>query len=300
MSVSVAELNSQFALNDTLEFIEGPGGLPQAHCQNAAAQAVIGLNGGQVLSFTPNGADDLLFVSKLAHYAAGKATKGGIPVCWPWFGPAAEAGLPAHGFARTSVWQVSASKAIDAEHTLLELKLEDDEASRKLWPYGFDLRLQIEIGPSLKLQLISTNTGSESFTLSQALHTYFRVADIAQVKVSGLEGSQYIDKLDGDQLKDQNDAITISARTDRIYTSAASPLVIEDASLQRQISITAAGHSATVVWNPWIEQALEMGDFDNEEYHHMICVESANAGDATLEVAAGQQVTLAVEYQLSA
>jgi len=153
-----------------------------------------------------------------------------LPVMWPWFGlHATDSDKQQHGFARTSEWQVKATKALADGSTQLQLGLSDTPTSRELWPLSFELSLTITVGDELHVQLISRNTNDQPFTAGAALHSYFCVGDIAHTHVDGLQDCNYIDQLDGNQIKQQKDAVRITQEVDRIYTDTEANCVIHDA-----------------------------------------------------------------------
>jgi len=289
-----------YEIENELQFVEIEHGFTYIEINNAAAHATISTYSGQVLSYRPKSQkDDLLFVSDKAYYEDGKAIKGGIPVCWPWFGADPDdLGRPAHGFVRNRQWGVTGSESLADGSTKVVLGLVDSDETRKIWPHPFKLSIEITVGDSLKLALVTHNTGDEGVTVSQALHTYFYVGDISKVQVLGLEGTQYLDKVDGFVQKSESGPVTIAGEVDRIYTGITGALVIDDASLGRRIRITSRGCSTAVVWNPWIELAASMGDLDDGDYRKMLCVETANAGPETVEIAAGSDYRLEAEYSI--
>jgi len=291
---------SQYEIEDELGFVEIEHGFTYIEINNARAHATISTYSGQVLSYRPKGrAHDLLFVSDKAYYEDGKAIKGGIPVCWPWFGPDPEdQGRPAHGFVRNRQWQVSASESLADGSTKVVMSLADSDETRGIWPHPFRLSIEITVGDSLRVELVTHNSGAENVTISQALHTYFRVGDVSKVTVLGLEGADYIDKVDDSARKTQAGPVTIDGEVDRIYTGVTGELVIDDASLGRKIHIRSTGCSTAVVWNPWAEIAASMADLDDDDYRKMICVETANAGPETVAIAAGGEYRLVAEYTL--
>jgi glucose-6-phosphate 1-epimerase len=291
-------LNARFALGQQLQFVAGKGGLTRAVIHNALASATVSLYAGQVLSWQPASAQyDGLFLSEQAFYQPGKAIKGGVPVCWPWFGPDPEGrGRPAHGFARTSQWDVLSSAALENGATQLVLGLKLNEATRALWHGVIEAQLEIVVGNTLRLALTTFNHGSEPIELTQALHTYFAVGDIDQTTVHGLDGKSYLDKVDGGQQKTQAGAVKIASEVDRIYTGVSGDLEIHDAAWQRVIHIHAGGSSSAVVWNPWKEIAAGMADLGDEDYRRMLCVETTNAGPDVIRIAPGAEYTFVAEY----
>lgn len=290
----------EFEIENELQFVDIEHGFTYIEINNAKAHATISTYSGQVLSYRPKTQkDDLLFVSDKAYYESGKAIKGGIPVCWPWFGADPDdLGRPAHGFVRNRQWEVSGSESLADGSTKVVLGLVDSEETRKIWPHPFKLNIEITVGDSLGVALVTHNNGDENVTISQALHTYFYVGDIGKVSVLGLDGVEYLDKVDDFDEKTQSGPVTINGEVDRIYKGVSGELVIEDESLGRKIRIASTGCSTAVVWNPWSEIAASMGDLDDEDYRKMICVETANAGPETVEVAAGNSYRLEAVYTI--
>ena len=178
------------------------------------------------------------------------------------------------------------------------MSLTDSDETRGIWPHPFRLNIEITVGDSLRVELVTHNSGDKPVTVSQALHTYFQVGDISKVTVRGLEGADYIDKADDSARKTQVGPVRIGGEVDRIYTGVTGDLAIDDESLGRIIHITSKGCSTAVIWNPWAETAASMADLDDDDYKKMICVETANAGPETVEIAAGSYYRLLAEYTI--
>lgn len=299
--MTIAKLNADFAIDGRLKVVEGPGGLPMLDVATAKAQARISPYAGQVLSFRPAGQkDDLLFLSKSAYFAPGKAIKGGVPICWPWFGPDPEGkGRPGHGFVRNRSWVLRSTEELSDGRIQVCVGLCDTDETRAIWDHAFDLELRVTIGDTLDLALTTRNNGKVAFPLSQALHTYFAVGDIAKAQVQGLDGRTYIDKMDRSAKKVQHGAVTIDGETDRIYTDVHGGLEVEDKALNRRITIRPRGSASAVVWNPWAATAASMGDLGDEDYKVMLCVETTNADPDIVHVAPGDKYCLGVEYGLT-
>ena len=277
-SADIQQLNDRFDIPHHLTFCPGRGGLPVVKIRNAHATATVALHGGQILAFQPNGASPVLWMSERAIYAEGTPLRGGIPVCWPWFGPHPTApNGKAHGFARVSMWQVLGSRVAQGGTTELQLCLQDNRDRRELWPHAFSLQLVVTVGPQLEVDLIATNRGGEPFEYSGALHSYFCVGDVTRLAVHGLDGCTYVDQVDGGRRKVQRGPVTLEGETDRIYLDTSADCLIDDPALARRIRVAAAGSRSTVVWNPWVDKARRLADFAEDEYRHMLCVETANA-----------------------
>jgi glucose-6-phosphate 1-epimerase len=297
----LTQLNQDFGQGEALRFVAGDGGFIYAEINTPQAQARLCTYAGQLLSYRPiDQNEDLFFLSSKAYYRPGQAIKGGVPICWPWFGAhAQDPKLPAHGFVRNRQWQVSGSSQNADGSIRLCLRGPSDEQTRQLWPHQAELELELEIGAQLSLSLITRNQGSESLPLTQALHTYFRVGDIDQVRVSGLDQRPYLDATDGYAPKRQQGDIQINGEVNRIYTELQdSPIQIHDLSLGRRIDIDCQGSRSAVVWNPWIATAQAMADLEDNDYQRMLCVETSNAGPDIIQLAPGAEHRLQASYRI--
>jgi D-hexose-6-phosphate mutarotase len=275
---NIQDLNASFEIEGHVSFAPDPGDVPMALVRNPHAAVDIALNGGDVTHFQPVGRAPVLFLSRQALFKPGKAIRGGIPICWPWFGPHPTDPIkPQHGFARTSIWRVIGTAAIGNGSTEIRLGLRDSEATHTLWDHAFALELIVTVGPALNVALVARNTGESAVTCTAALHTYFDIGDVNAVRLHGLDGVTYVDKTDDDHTRVQQGDVTISAETDRVYLDTIGPVTIDDPVLGRRIVVSKTGSRTTVVWNPWVEKARVLNDFGDDEYLRMVCVETANA-----------------------
>jgi D-hexose-6-phosphate mutarotase len=274
-------------MGDAAEVVTGNGGLKAVKVTGEAGRGLVYLHGGHVAAWAPAGGDEVLWLSAKSHWAAGKPIRGGVPICFPWFGPrAGDPGAPAHGFARLKEWTLE-----EAQGTTVTLRLEDDEETRRAWGQAFALRMRVTFGRELEMRLELTNRGSGELAAEEALHTYFAVGDVRQTSVRGLDGVRYIDKVDGMKEKMQAGAIRIEGETDRVYVGTRGEVTIEDPSWKgggRRIVVSKEGSADTVVWNPWVAKAKAMADFGDEEWPGMICVETCNVMAHAVRVAAGE------------
>jgi D-hexose-6-phosphate mutarotase len=305
--MTLAALNSRFGLSNQLKFVEGPGGLIFAEIDNALGTAYLCLQGAHITTFRPKDQDEpVVWLSDYAKFAPGKSIRGGAPVCWPWFGPhATESGFPGHGFARTVMWDVTATAALASSETGITLALLETEQTRAQWPHKSRVELNVVVGRSLKASLTTSNLGDSAITIGEALHTYFQIGDIADIKVLGLDGCEYVDKVGVDKVggvarRTQSGAITFAGEVDRVYVNSEATCVIEDSRLKRRIIVAKSGSRSTVVWTPWAEKADKMGDFGPDGWRRMVCVESGNALDNVVVVPAGQSHRMSVEYSAEA
>lgn len=272
-----------------ITFSEKAKGITVASISHPFGTAEISLYGAHILSFKPTGQKDVLFVSEKSLFETGKAIRGGIPICWPWFGPNVNKNLPSHGFIRTKNWNL---KSIHEESNQTSISLEYSSTSETLamWPYDFQVILTVLVGKTLKMTLTTINLGATTFSITDAFHTYFNIEKIESAAVVGLEGVQFIDRVGEKTLREQIGKISITGETDRVYLRSASS-TIHDYAMNRKIIIDKTNLSDTVVWNPWIEKSKSMPDFKDDEYQRMICVEAGSVLDNPIVVPAGQSVT---------
>ncbi|HUW29367.1 MAG TPA: GNAT family N-acetyltransferase [Sulfuriferula sp.] len=297
MEYHIDTLNQQFAIAGQLKFVDAEAGVPVVEITTPHATARIAVQGAQVLEWQPSGQQPVLWVSRAAVYQLGKGVRGGVPVCWPWFG-AGEAGKPAHGFVRTRMWEVRETGRGMADSVFIRFGMKDDESTRALWDYAFDLELIVTVGAALKMELVTRNTGIAAFEISEGLHTYFRVGNIRQTRVLGLENTEYLDKVLDFVRDTQIGAVGFSGETDRVYVNTTTDCVIDDTELHRKIRVAKSGSTSTVVWNPWTEKEKGFADMAAGEYQEMLCVETVNAGDVRVTVAAGAAHSLAAFVSL--
>jgi glucose-6-phosphate 1-epimerase len=193
---------------------------------------------------------------------------------------------------------VLATAAQDDGTTSVRLGLTPDEAIRALWPHPFELTLEISVGRALALALGTFNPDTVPLTITQGLHSYFRVGDVTRARVRGLANKHYIDKMDGGAGKTQQGPVIIDAEVDRIYTGVDGDLVIDDPAFARRIRIAAEGSASAVVWNPWVATAAAMADLGDEEYTGMLCVETTNAGPDAVHINPGENYRLVTHYTI--
>ncbi len=291
-------LNKEYGIAGSLVFVEGPGGMPVAEIHNDLGESAIALQGAHLLSFRARGGKPVIWMSDAATFAPGKSLRGGVPVCWPWFGPnASDATLPGHGPARTVAWKPVASATLDDGRTRISLEMAESDKTRQVIGHSLRVQMHITVGSSLRLELETTNLDNKTpYTLGEAVHTYFLVGDVRQAQVEGLNGCSYIDKMDGGVRKQQQGAVIISEEADRIYLGTGSHAEILDPVMDRKIVIESSGSDSMVVWNPWINTAAKMGDLGPDGYLKMICVETTNAADDVVTLAAGATHSMVAEY----
>ncbi|MCK5669238.1 MAG: D-hexose-6-phosphate mutarotase, partial [Gammaproteobacteria bacterium] len=230
--MNIKQLNNEFSLEiggNELCFIEGKGDALLVEIHNQHASALISLQGAHVLSWIPKGEEDVIWLCKASFFETGKAIRGGIPICWPWFGAhEVNADFPAHGFARTTDWEVISTEALEGGSTRISFTTTPQADTEKMWPADTSVQYQLTVGNKLELELITHNNGTQPVTIGQALHTYFKVGDVSNTKLHGLDDTDYLDKPDDFKRKIQHGPVTIDAEVDRIYLDTVSDCVIED------------------------------------------------------------------------
>lgn len=235
-------------------------------------KASFALQGAHLLSWKPNGEEEVLWLSNNTPFKTGVALRGGVPICWPWFGPAAQQGLPSHGFARNLPWTLKAHNE-DDNGVVLTFELQSNAETRQLWPHEFCLLARFKVGATCEMELEAHG----EFETTSALHTYFNVGDIAAVKVSGL-GDRLIDKVNDAKEDVLADGIqTFPDRTDRVYLNPEACSVIHDDALNRNIDVVHHHHLNVVGWNPGPALSVSMGDMPDDGYKTFVCVETAYA-----------------------
>ncbi|MEZ7492666.1 D-hexose-6-phosphate mutarotase [Pseudoalteromonas distincta] len=258
-------------LSPSVSIEQSESGLEFIKVASEKCDAKIFLQGGQITEFIPKNNKPLIWVSQEETYQEGVSIRGGIPICWPWFGAHANDGWPAHGFARTSVWQADEVHESDEQITV-SLKLPMKLVNTTYWPHQCALKVEFILSDKLQVRLTTTNLGSVPFSFTQALHTYFPTSDITNTHVDGLQGAQYIEFSEGPFV--QNDVVSFNRETDMVYTQASTMQTINTP--EGVINVSRENSSSCVLWNPWIEKSKRLSNFADDEYKTMLCLEAAN------------------------
>jgi glucose-6-phosphate 1-epimerase len=277
--------------------LAGSPAYPIYEIRHARATARIAVNGAHLMEWAPVGQAPVLYLSPDAVLEPGKAIRGGIPVCWPWFGPHAEPQRPMHGYARILPWRLVLAEADEAGVHLV-FELEAGEAAQPWWEFRLAARLEMRIGDALEVVLATRNTGDEPLRLEEALHTYLTVGDITRVVVRGLEAASYLDTVGERVMRRQAGDVLFDREVDRQYASTAA-VAVEDPALGRVLVVEKEGSATTVVWNPWIEKSKRLADLPDEAYLGFLCVEAANAGEGAVELAPGMEHHLRTRVRLA-
>lgn len=270
----IDELNEKFLIPGFVKFADGINGLPKAIIEHSSGSSMeLYLYAAHVTAWRSQDRGDILFMSKAADFKQGKAIRGGIPIIFPQFG---NGELPAHGFARNRDWKCVSSKILDSGSVSIKLALSDSAETYAIWPFKFELIIEFVLDQDLTINISLNNKSTESFSFQIALHTYFKVGDIARTLISGLKGVTYLDKLAGNkEITEVRDNININKACDSVYLAAPDRIEILDQSLSRKIIIEKSYLNDAVVWNPWIENSASIKDLHEKAYQEMLCVESA-------------------------
>lgn len=277
-----------------VELFTGKGGLQFIKINNISAAAEISLMGGHIVSYTPAGERPVLWMSEKSLYQQGAPLRGGIPVCWPWFGAASETGLPAHGFARISDWSIEKVSELADGSTQVVLVLDTAGNQIPMAKWQFRLEMAITVGKSLEVTLTMCNCSDTPQKITSALHSYFSVSDISTIQIAGLDGTAFLDKSKTvPQNGIQHGNISFSDAVTKVFFPTSATVKILDPVWKRNIIIEKSGSLSTVVWNPWKDKACELPDFGDEEYRQMVCVETTNAMEDLRLLLPGVSHTLA-------
>jgi glucose-6-phosphate 1-epimerase len=291
---TLESLREKHSIPNVIEFQAGNGGLIKVVVTTPVAAGEIYLHGAHITHFQPAGQKPVLFLSQQSKFTKDKAIRGGVPICFPWFG-----GLegrdtaPAHGFARTSLWDIKSTRSNADGSATVVLELDQPEDRNSFWPHACRVEYVVTFGSALRMEFTVMHVHGEPFLFEEALHSYFSVGDVCKASVTGLGGGTYIDKtLGGKEVEEGLAPIKIVKETDRIYLETTAECVIDDPILGRKIVVEKTGSDTTVLWNPWIEKAKAFTDFADDEWPKMICIETCNVGPSAVRLGAGQSHTM--------
>jgi len=298
--MDIQGLNDQFGLPGVLAF-EQDGELVLVRVTSSAANATVYLHGAHITHWQPEGHDEVLYLSPTSAMEAGKAIRGGVPVCFPWFGPRSDGGAgPMHGFARIQDWEVAFAALVpsvaNGDEVHLTFTLAPNELSRSLGWDNFRVAYQLIIGRTLTLRLTVANTGTTSFKVEEALHTYFAVPDVRTILITGVEGAEYIDKTDSFARKHRpQEPLRFTAATDSMFPEHTGDCTV--AWPGGGFTNHKSGSGTTVIWNPWTTNLP--ADVPEGGWEKFVCVEAANAGMDAVKVSPGETHTMEAKVILS-
>jgi glucose-6-phosphate 1-epimerase len=294
----IEDLNQRFAIAGAAQITAGNGGLPRVRVSTPLATGEIYLHGAQLTSWRPAGVEEVIFLSEQSQWEAGRAIRGGIPVCFPWFRNKVDnPKAPSHGFVRTKAWQLD-SVQLQGDAVTVSLSTRSDEGTRAWWAHDFHLLHRLTIGAEVVQELVVSNAGTAPLRFEEALHTYYRVGGAEAVRISGLDGVAYLDNTDANREKRQEGDIVFTVQTDRAYVDTTHAVEIADPILRRRIRLAKENSLTTVVWNPWSTGAQTLADLGDDEWRSMACVEASNIRDFAVDLAPGEQHTMKTVIQV--
>ena len=277
--------------NKSIEQTTGKGNLPLLKISTPRSAAEIYLHGAHITHFQKNGEPPLLFMSPQSWFEADKPIRGGIPICFPWFGN--REGGPSHGLARILTWELVETTANPDGSMKVHLRL----PQKSLGPEWSALKTEfiVTVGGTLTMELVTTNTSADrALEIEDCLHTYFHVGDIGAVSITGLQGASYLDNAaggNGERKTDNEAVLKITKETNRLYLSTSGSVEVRDEKLRRAIHVEKSGSQSTVVWNPWSTQKMP-ADFDPANHKNMVCVEAGNIKENKISLAPGKTTRL--------
>jgi len=285
----IDKLDDKFSIEGELGFAQLEDELVFATVSNKYADADICLYGAHMTSFKPHNTMEILWLSPASNFQEGSPIRGGIPVCFPWFGiHKTEPKKPQHGFGRLMYWEVIETASKQNGETLIRLQLCSSEETKALWPYDFCAEMAVAVGRKLTVTLKVTNTSAEPFDYSCALHSYFSLSSIENISIEGLQNTKYHNQLQPGDFIQETPELTIQQAETRHYYDTESPVVIADPVFRRRIRIDKTGSKATTVWNPGEEACAGINDLPDESYQAFVCVETVNAFEDTIHLEPGE------------
>lgn len=265
-------------LPTSVQATEPTPGFPVYLIDHARCRARVALHGAHVMEWQPSSAPKpVLYLSPKAVFQEGKAIRGGIPICWPWFNASPD-GLsgPSHGVARTQFWELVSVDEDEGGVTLV-MTLEHD---------CLTATATISLGEKLTVALDTRNVGKEASKVSGALHTYLSIDEITRITIGGLAGRGYLDTVGEPTRRTQDGPVVFEGEVDRIYEHAGM-CRLDDPGMDRVIVVEKKGSPSTVVWNPWTEKAAGIPDLPIDSFMEFVCIEAAIANDVAVELAPG-------------
>ena len=287
--IDIDELDEKFSIEGELGFAELEEDLVFMTVSNKYADADICLYGAHVTSFKPRNSMEILWMSPDSSFEEGTPIRGGIPVCFPWFGPhKTDPEKPQHGFARLMYWDLLETATLPSGETMVRLQLCSSEETKTYWEYDFCAEMKIIIGTTLNVTLKVTNTSDVPFEYTCALHSYFSLSAIENLSIEGLEGTNYFNQLTGENGVQKEYFLHIQEPLTRHYLGTETPVVIEDSAFNRRIKVDKSGSRVTTVWNPGEETCAKIGDLPDDAWETFVCVEATNAFDFAVQLAPGE------------
>jgi glucose-6-phosphate 1-epimerase len=285
---AIIESGRRLEIPGIAQILVGNGGLAKVRVTSGGAVGEVYMHGAHVTSWKPAGREEVFFLSSRSAWEDGRAIRGGVPISFPWFaGKVDDPTAPAHGFVRTKTWQLE-SISQEGSAVAVSMLTESGKDTKRWSPAEFRLRYRVSFGSELCLELDVANTGEIPLHFEEALHAYYRIGNIEEMRVRGLNEVRYLDKTDSNREKTQQGVITVTSETDRVYLDTSDAIELDDPVLARRIRVSKENSRTTVVWNPWREKAQSISDLGADEWTQMICIEGGNVSPYSIVLAPGQ------------
>ena len=289
MMIDIEELEDKYSIEGEVGFAELEENMAFITVSNKYADADICLYGAHITNFTPHKTMGILWMSPESNFGEGKPIRGGIPVCFPWFGPhKTDSAKPQHGFGRLMYWNVQETASLPTGETLVRLQLCSSAETKTFWDHEFCAEMTVIVGKTLTATLKVTNTSSIPFEYTCALHSYFNIPSIDEIAIEGLHGTRYINQLDGGDYLQETPLLEIKKAETRHYYNTETDCIIIDTLFNRRIRVAKSGSKITTVWNPGEETCQKIDDIPDDGFHNFICIEAVNAFNDVIYLAPGE------------
>ncbi|GAB1452477.1 D-hexose-6-phosphate mutarotase [Draconibacterium sp.] len=287
--INLEELEEKFSIEGEVGFSEMEENMAFINVSNKYADADICLYGAHITNFKPHKTIEILWMSPKSTFVEGSAIRGGIPVCFPWFGPHKnDSSKPQHGFGRLMYWEVIEIASMKSGETLVRLQLCSSPETKIFWEHDFCAELSVVVGKTLTATLKVTNTSATDFEYSCALHSYFSVSSIEEISIEGLQNTKYYNQLEPGDFIQETEKLEIHKAETRHYYDTEAACVIHDPLFNRSILVDKSGSKITTVWNPWEEACSKIDDLSDEAFHTFVCIEAVNAFNNAIKLAPGE------------
>ncbi|GLS82577.1 D-hexose-6-phosphate mutarotase [Paraferrimonas haliotis] len=269
-----------------------PKGLEYLRIDTPTFEAEVYLQGAQLTHFKPKNRAAILWMSDEESYEPGNGLRGGVPICWPWFGKLPGEDYPQHGLVRKLPWQLVKSHEESSGQVVLQFQFPQQQLNSMYWPFKCEVTVEMTLSSTAKVSITTKNLDDKPFVLTQALHSYFRTSDILKTGVSGLQDCSYLEF--GHRSTDKAPIVNFTKETDRVYDDAPSQQLIHTP--EGQISVSRRHSKSCVLWNPWIDKAKRLERFGDDDYTTMVCLEAANVLQDQIHLEPDNAYTLTTEF----
>ena len=302
LEINTLNAKKRLKLHAHVNQLQDDSGMQYLEVDNPLGAATIALQGAHVMRWQPKfQTEPVLWMSSNARFVKGRSIRGGIPVCWPWFGahPTDSTFCP-HGFARVIPWRVIDIDATPTGATRIILEMIDTPEAKRQLSYPYALTVTITVGRRLRIDMSTTNKADHPFMIGEAFHTYLNVSDISNVKITGMQDCVYADKILKYERHVEHNPLTFDgSEFDRVFINHSSDCTVHDKGYNRMIRVSKSGSDTTVVWSPGAAKAAQMADMgETDEWRKTICVESTNALENMVVINPGRTHTISAEYMV--